>query len=203
MHKVFITYHYDNDRWYKEELLRINERHHIFIDKSVHTGDISPHLSNETIRRTIRDEYLRNSTVTILLVGTQTWGRKHVDWELYSSMIDGSINKRSGVLVVNLPSTGDIQSCTTSHAGEKQAVYPDYTWGSVALTRADYERRYACMPTRIIDNLMAPQAYVSVAPWAKARDPDNLRFLVDATFNDRSRCVYDFSTQMRKRNASQ
>ena len=203
MHKVFITYHHENDWWYKEELLRINERHAVFIDKSVHVGDISPDLPDQTIRRTIRDQYLRDSSVTILLVGTATWGRKHVDWELYSSMIDGTVNKRSGVLVVNLPSTGDTTSCTVSHAGEKQAVYPNASWDPARFTRADYERRYPYMPTRIIDNLVAAQAYVSVAPWDRAKDPANLRFLIEATFSDRTRCVYDFSTPMRRRNASQ
>jgi hypothetical protein len=29
--------------------------------------------------------------------------RKHIDWEIFSSMIDGKINKRSGILVINLP----------------------------------------------------------------------------------------------------
>ena len=203
MHKVFITYHHENDWWYKEELLRINERHAVFIDKSVHVGDISPDLPDLTIRRIIRDQYLRDSSVTILLVGTATWGRKHVDWELYSSMIDGTVNKRSGVLVVNLPSTGDTTSCTVSHAGEKQAVYPNDSWDPARFTRADYERRYRYMPTRIIDNLVPAQAYVSVAPWDRAKDPANLRFLIEATFSDRTRCVYDFSTPMRRRNASQ
>ena len=162
-----------------------------------------PNLDDETIRRTIRDQYLRDSTVTILLVGTATWGRKHVNWGLYSSMIDGSVNKRSGILVVNLPSTGDTDSCTISHAGEKQAVYPDYSWNTMPLTRVDYERCYPYMPTRIIDNLVAPHAYVSAAPWDRARDPAKLRFLIDATFSDRTRCVYGFSTPMRRRNANQ
>ena len=133
MHKVFITYHHANDWWCKDELLRINERYTIFIDKSVHAGDMSPDLPDQTIRGTIRDEYLRDSTVTILLVGTETWGRKHVDWEVYSSMIDGTVNKRSGILVVNLPSTGDTGLCTVSHAGEKQAVYPELLLGLRAL----------------------------------------------------------------------
>ena len=203
VHKVFITYHHANDWWYKDELLRIHERHAVFIDKSVHVGDISPHLPDQTIRRAIRDQYLRDSTVTILLVGTATWGRKHVDWELYSSMIDGAVNKRSGILVVTLPSTGDTVFCITAHAGEKQAVYPDYSWNTAPFSRADYEQSYPCMPTRIIDNLVAPQAYVSVAPWDRAKDPANLRFLIDAAFSDRTRCDYDFSTPMRRRNASQ
>lgn len=72
MHKVFITYHHANDSWAKEEHLRINEQRALFIDLSVHAGDISPVLPDETIRRPIRDQYLRDSTVTILLVGTVT-----------------------------------------------------------------------------------------------------------------------------------
>ena len=201
MHKVFVTYHHNNDQRYKAELLRINRQHRIFIDNSVHPGDISDDLEDQAIRRIIRDEYLRDSSVTILLVGIETWGRKHVDWELYSSMIDGSVNKKSGILVINLPST-DSTNCTTSHPLEKQTVYPGYEWTGVS-ARAEYEQRYRYMPTRIIDNLLAPRAFISVAPWHKASDPENLRFLIDATFNDRAKCEYDFSTPMRRRNAIQ
>ncbi len=109
MHKVFISYHHANDQYYKEKLLRLNDNYKafygnpIFIDKSVDTGEISEDLSDETIREKIRDEYLQDSTVTILLVGTETKNRKHIDWELYSSMYNGKVNKQSGILVVNLP----------------------------------------------------------------------------------------------------
>ena len=66
MHKVFISYHHLNDQWYKDELVRIGEQNAIFIDASVDTGDIQDHLTDEVIRQKIRDEYLRDSTVTIL-----------------------------------------------------------------------------------------------------------------------------------------
>lgn len=85
MHRVFISYHHKNDQWYKEELIRWGERNGVFIDDSVHTGDIPDDWDDERIRVEIRDNYLRTTTVTILLVGTQTWARKHVDWELYSN----------------------------------------------------------------------------------------------------------------------
>ena len=104
-HKVFISYHHTNDQWAKEALLKCNEENDIFIDGSVDTGDISDDLSDEEIRKKIRDEYLRETTVTILLVGTETKNRKHIDWELYSSMYDGNKNKKSGILVIQLPST--------------------------------------------------------------------------------------------------
>ena len=121
--RVFISYHHRNDQFYKQSLLDFNTEHRIFIDASVDTGDIDERLPNQTIRQKIRDEYIASSTVTILLVGTETKYRKHIDWEVYSSMIDGSINKRSGILVINLPST----NCTTftvAHPGEKELVHP-------------------------------------------------------------------------------
>ena len=74
------------------------------MDKSVESGDIPEYLNDQAIRKKIRDEYLRDSTVTILLAGTETKWRKHVDWELFSSMFDGTLNKKSGILVINLAS---------------------------------------------------------------------------------------------------
>lgn len=68
-HKVFISYHHANDQLYKEELLRLNKLHDIFIDSSVDTGDIDENLNDNRIREVIRDEYLKDSSVTILLVG--------------------------------------------------------------------------------------------------------------------------------------
>ena len=45
-HKVFISYHHDNDQWAKEKLLELNSKYDIFIDRSVDTGDISDDLSD-------------------------------------------------------------------------------------------------------------------------------------------------------------
>ncbi|MBT7069025.1 MAG: TIR domain-containing protein [Verrucomicrobia bacterium] len=95
MHRVFISYHHANDQYYKEELLRINETWRVFEDRSVDTGEIPEELPDSRIRELIRDEYLRDSSVTVLLVGTETKRRKHIDWEIYSSMFDGKVNKRS------------------------------------------------------------------------------------------------------------
>ena len=201
MHKVFITYHHQNDQAYKEGLLKLNAKHGVFVDKSVDTGDISEDLDDDTIRRLIRDEYLRDSTVTILLVGAETRGRKHVDWELYSSMFDGRVNKKSGILVINLPSANSTSFNSPHGEDEKQAIHPECTsWTNVS-SRAEYERRYPAMPARIIDNLLAPSALISVVPWRKACNPDKLRVLVELAFRDRGRCDYDLSRQMRRQNA--
>ena len=54
----------------------------IMVSKSVELGDIDPNLKTETIRQKIRDNYLQDSTVTVVLVGAHTWQRKFVDWEI-------------------------------------------------------------------------------------------------------------------------
>lgn len=178
----------------------MNERYEIFIDASVDTGDIDDKLDDQSIRQKIRDEYLRNSTVTILLVGTETKNRKHVDWELYSSMYNGAVNKQSGLWVINLP-TISCEFFTASHPNEKETVYPDIaSWTSI--TKLDYQERYPYMPDRIIDNLANPKANISVTNWEKIKsDVETLRFLIDAAYKDKDNCDYDLSRPMRRRNS--
>ena len=202
MHKVFISYHHQNDQWYKEYLANFGKLYSIFIDESVDTGGISDDLTDERIREKIRDEYLRDSTVTIVLVGTETKRRKHVDWEIYSSMYDGPVNKKSGVLVLTLPTVLDSNSFRVAHEDEKSIVYPDVIeWTSVN-TRSEYERLYPSLPDRLIDNLLEPEAKISVAPWNRIEnDAQKLKFLVDAAFEDRVHCDYDLSQPMRRQNS--
>jgi len=201
MHNVFISYHHANDQYFKDYLLDINKLHKIFLDGSVDTGDIDENLTDERIREKIRDEYLASTTVTILLVGAETKKRKHVDWEIYSSMFDGIKNKKSGILVVNLP-TINCTTFTAVHANEKEVLYPNVTQWTSITDRAEYERRYPYMPDRIIDNLLKKEAKISVANWdTLTSDVSNLKFIIDATFNAKETCVYDLSRPMRRANS--
>lgn len=201
-HKVFISYHHANDQKYKEALIKFGEDNGLFIDASVDTGEIDEKLGDDEIRQKIRDEYLRDSTVTIVLVGLQTKQRKHVDWEIFSSMFDGTVNKKSGVLVINLPSTNCTHFTAAHGEAEKRKIYPDNkSWVSVK-NRADYEKRYPHMPDRITDNLLKKKAKVSVTSWDKVVcDAEKLRFLINATFGDRAQCDYDMSRKMRRSNS--
>jgi len=104
-HKVFISYHHANDQWYRDRFENLfSNIYDIMVTKSVQIGDINPYLQTETIRQKIRDEYLRDSTVTVVLIGEETWKRKHVDWEIGSSIRKTSYNPRSGLLGIFLPS---------------------------------------------------------------------------------------------------
>lgn len=100
-HKVFISYHHANDQRYKDRFVQLFS--HVIVDWSVRHNDISDGIATETIRRKIRDEWLRDSTVTVVLIGRQTWQRKHVDWEIGSSLRNTMYNPRSGLLGILLP----------------------------------------------------------------------------------------------------
>lgn len=201
MTKAFVSYHHDNDQEYREHLAYLAQYRGAFQDGSVEVGDIDDSLSSEAIRRIIRDEYLRDTQVTILLCGTETKFRKHIDWELKSSMIDGSVNKKSGILVIDLPTT----NCTSWHAsllGEKEKIYPDYSGNWVNLeAKSEYESRYPEMPERIILNLIKSGVAMSVVPWSRIENnPENLKFLVDATAIAGRTNDYDLSIPMRRKN---
>lgn len=104
-HKVFVSYHHDNDQYHRNLFENLfTNIYDVMVAKSVQIGDIDTSLKTETIRQKIRDEYLRDSTVTVVLIGTQTWQRKHVDWEISSSIRDTQLNPRSGLLGIFLPS---------------------------------------------------------------------------------------------------
>ncbi|MCJ8161997.1 TIR domain-containing protein [Acinetobacter zhairhuonensis] len=104
-HKVFVSYHHANDQEYRDKFESLfADRHDIIVSKSVQIGDIDINLKTETIRQKIRDEYLSDSTVTVILIGSETWKRKHVDWEISSSIRSTKNNSRSGLLGIILPS---------------------------------------------------------------------------------------------------
>jgi len=109
-HRVFISYHHANDENYKNIFeLRFGNSADVIVRGSVQIGDINPDANTEYIRQRVRDDYLRNSSVTVVLVGTETWQRKHVDWEIYSSLRDTSANPRSGLIGILLPSYSSTQ----------------------------------------------------------------------------------------------
>ena len=54
--------------------------------RSVKIGAIPNGLTLDEISRRVRDDYLSDSTVTVVLVGKDTWRRKHVDWEIAATL---------------------------------------------------------------------------------------------------------------------
>lgn len=209
MHKVFISYHHDLDQEAKDALCDWNNRlsEKVFVDMSVNTGDIDEGLDDETIRVKIRDEYLRDSSVTIVLVGLQTACRKHVDWEIYSSMRDGAVNKKSGILVVLLPSVteGKSHHVYAPHGQDEKNLYkPTEVWGGIG-SRTDFLRDgFEYIPTRIIDSIINKDAKISITTWADFVDNGraSIEKFIEFAHASRMSNEYDLSRPMRERNST-
>lgn len=57
------------------------------------------------------------------------------------------------------------------------------------------------MPARIIDNFMTSGSYISVVNWNQINgNPDALKKLIDMTYDDREKAIYNMSRDMRMRN---
>lgn len=199
-HRVFISYYHADDQYYKNEIIRWNTFEHLFEDYSVHDGDIDDtYLSDEQIRVIIRDEYIKDATVLILLCGKNSKHRKYIDWELHAAMYDSEKNPKMGILVVNLPNSNNNVLAPTDR--EKQIISPWSNWISLS-SRDAYEQNYPSAPSRIIDCLTNTNSNIAFVNWETvARNHLALQELVDIAFNRRKTVKYDTSTRLRRKNA--
>lgn len=99
-HKVFVSFHHE-DQAYKDRFVRMMGSD--IVDKSIEDGDIVGGLAIDTTRRRIRDDFIADATVTVVLIGKCTWQRKHVDWEIGSSLRETLKNPRCGLMGILLP----------------------------------------------------------------------------------------------------
>lgn len=117
MHKTFLSYHHANEQDLKDELIT-NFGGQYFIDKSVSDGDISTTVSEEYIMRKIREDYLDDSTVTVVLIGTETKNRKFVNSEIQASLWGDNYNGLVGVIRDDLyDSIFSPATCTNPNCG--------------------------------------------------------------------------------------
>ena len=103
-HRCFVSYHEANATAVKAF---IDEFSDVFTAKTVGVTDADDFINSgdsEYVMRRIREKYLTNTTVTIVLVGECTKARKYVDWEIASSLRNDPVNGRSGLLGVNMRS---------------------------------------------------------------------------------------------------
>ena len=140
-HKVFISFH-EEDIKYKENFVRMMGKR--IVDRSVDTGNIDDTgLKTATVRQKIRDEYIRDATVAIVLIGPRTWQRKYVDWEIGSSIRKTKKNSRCGLLGILLPS------------------HPNY----------GKKRNIRLFPPRLADNCKGGDRYALIYDWPKPWTP--------------------------------
>lgn len=149
-HRVFVSFHHDDENR-KDQFVRMMGGN--IIDESVGDGDIDDDLPTETMRRIIRDKFIRDASVTVVLIGKCTWQRKHVDWEIGSSLRDAPLNRRCGLLGILLPS------------------HPDYG-------KTDFNPRL--MPPRLAANCDGNDPYSRIYHWST--QADKIREWIHAAF---------------------
>ena len=205
-HRVFISYYHKDDQAYKNQLINMTEfdfatmrRQSIFEDYSVHENEIDDTgLNSEQIRCIIRDEYIKDATVLILLCGQNTKTRKHIDWEIHAAMYDSDANRQMGIIVINLPTIS--QSIRASSNEEKPLLSSSNNWYKID-NRSDYEQHYPYMPSRIIDNFIK-DVPITVVDWNRiSSNPQILKELIDNAFKRRFDFSYDHSDPLRKQNS--
>jgi len=164
-HKVFVSYHHALDESHKKIFeLRFGNAFGAIVPGSVNDGDIDTGLPTDTIRQKIRDEYLRDTSVTVVLIGAETWQRKHIDWEIGSSIRDTKANPRSGLLGIVLPAYPRTEPSKYDPHTIPPRLYDNvqcgfaaiYTWSEDAATVQDWvHQAYLRRSTKQPDNSRA------------------------------------------------
>ena len=155
-HRVFISFHHGDQLWKDKFVAQIGPN---IIDESVGDGDIDDaRLSTETVRQRIRERFIRDATVTVVLVGPCTWQRKHVDWEIGASLRHTSENPRCGLVGITLPN------------------HDDFGRGKC---------RIRLMPPRLADNCDGRDRYACVYDWPSWNFGETVRRWVHRAFERR------------------
>lgn len=103
-HKCFISFKTE-DKTYKDYIqftMKVD-----MVDKSLNVAIDSN--NDEYVMRQIRENYLRDSTVTIFLIGDKSseslgsYEQRFIKWELQASLYNGIGNTRNGILGIVLP----------------------------------------------------------------------------------------------------
>lgn len=155
-HKVFVSFYHD-DQEYKDLFVRMMGED--MVDKSVEDGDIDDlNIKTETLRQKIRDDFIADATVTIVLIGPCTWKRKHVDWEIGSSLRKTDKNPRCGLLGILLPN------------------HPDFGTGK-------YHPHL--IPPRLADNCGDDDPYACIYNWPGQQATEQIRRWIHKAFQRR------------------
>lgn len=102
--RVFVSYCHKDDQYWADTLrTTFGSQLDVFTDRSLDEPVRSD--DPEYVNRQIRETFIVGSSVTILLCGARTWGRKYVDWEIRSTL-----QHRHGLLGIGLPSVALLPS---------------------------------------------------------------------------------------------
>ena len=138
-HKCFISFKKE-DQWYRDRIDKLFAASDL-INKGL--DRVIDSTNGEYIMKTIRQDYLKDSTVTVFLIGTHSsenedfdfFGRRKnyfIERELQASLYNGDGNTRNGILGVVLPEMYDMiykgnYKCATCGGTHSTVVIGDST----------------------------------------------------------------------------
>lgn len=117
-HKCFVSYHSEDEDEVTNFINNFDHDKDVFLSRGIGAGmagDIIESTNEDYIKRRIRELYLRDSSVTVVMVGRCTWARMFVDWEIAASLRNTPTSNRNGLLGIVLPSV----------AGQTYLDYPE------------------------------------------------------------------------------
>lgn len=135
--KTFVSYYHNDDQDYRNKFENLFED--LIVSKSVEDGDIDSDNSDGYIKQLIQKDFLKDTSVIVVLIGNKTKCRMHVDWEI-SGAISTRVGGVSGLLGIILPN------------------HPDYGKEKASLN---------LMPARLGDNFKS--GYAVIRDWTNDR----------------------------------
>jgi len=140
-HKVFVSYHHENDQKKADHLRNTYGADNTLIDRSL---DEAYDGTDDEILAAIRTNHLKDSTVTIVLIGSETAKRKWVDWEIYASLRPYGSRSRNGLLGIYLDSSYEAPVRLQDNINSGYAVtmnWKDISWQLESKIQAAYDNR--------------------------------------------------------------
>jgi hypothetical protein len=102
-HKCFISYHHADQAAVKQFIDTFDANHDVFISRDLTMPeDVVNSNDDDYVMSRIRSLYIRDSTVTIVLIGACTWTRQFVDWEVQASLRQPANGLPNGLLAILL-----------------------------------------------------------------------------------------------------
>jgi len=98
--KCFVSYHKSDKAAVDDFIEKFGSR---FIRRGMEmTDDIINSNNTDYVMKRIRELYLDDSTVTLVLIGRCTWARRYVDWEIQASLRQPANGLPNGLVAIQL-----------------------------------------------------------------------------------------------------
>lgn len=152
--KCFISYHHADQAQVDAFIRAFDHGADCFIARGLGEempGDVINSTNTDYIMNRIRQRFIADSTVTIVLMGRCTWARRYVDWEVGASLRNTALSNANGLLGIKLSTFGGFpgrldDNLIAPGSGQPDCYarwmdYPASQWALETEIEAAYQRR--------------------------------------------------------------